>query len=180
MASFLGNVQRSIGCKGFIRRRSTVSSDNVPTTWSTSQPFARAVSIARAGVSARTAQSDRRSPTPSFIAVITNACAITSPLGLPRPDHCRALRILDLEPVPGRPRPIGRAQPLRHNALKTHTARVPEDCSAVIIGVIAEHDAEPAPAQQPRQALLAVAQGQAAEVLAVVAPGDRRRTAWPR
>jgi hypothetical protein len=34
---------------------------------------------------------------------------------------------------------------------------VPEDRSAIIVGVIAEHDAEPAPAQQPHQALLAVA-----------------------
>jgi len=44
---------------------------------------------------------------------------------------------------------------------------MPEDGGAVIIGVVAQHDAEPATAQKPRQPLLAVAQRHAAEVLAV-------------
>jgi len=61
------------------------SSDNVPTTSSTWQPSARAASKARSGVSARTTQRVRRSPV-----VITNACAIASPLPFPRPDHRRA------------------------------------------------------------------------------------------
>jgi len=77
------------------------------------------------------------------------------------------VRVLHLEPIPRRPRPIGCRQPLRHDALKAHAARVPEDRSGVIVGVVAEDDAEPAPAQQPRQALLASAKRQGAEVLAV-------------
>jgi hypothetical protein len=50
---------------------------------------------------------------------------------------------------------------------ETHDASLPKDRGAILVGVVAKDDAEPAPAQQPRQPLLAVVQGQAAEVLAV-------------
>src|ERR1700742_3851065 len=66
-------------------------------------------------------------------------------LRLPRSDHSRAVGILHLDPVPRPTRTVGRGEPLRHHALEAHAARVPEDRSAVIVGVIAEHDAEPAP-----------------------------------
>jgi hypothetical protein len=88
------------------------------------------------------------------------------PLAFPRTDHCRVVGVLYLESVPRTPRPVGRAQPLRHNALEAHAARVPEGRGAVLVGVVAQNDAEPAPAEQPRQALLAVDQRQSAEVLA--------------
>jgi hypothetical protein len=44
------------------------------------------------------------------------------PLRITRSDHCRAVWVLDLEPVPRRPRPVGRGEPLRHEALKAHLA----------------------------------------------------------
>jgi hypothetical protein len=40
------------------------------------------------------------------------------PLCISRPDHRRAARLLHLDPVPRRPRPIGCGEPLRHDALK--------------------------------------------------------------
>ena len=48
------------------------------------------------------------------------------PLRFPRPDHRRAVRVLHLEPVTRRARPVGRAQPLRHDALQAHAAGVDE------------------------------------------------------
>jgi hypothetical protein len=51
--------------------------------------------------------------------------------------------------------------------LEAHLAGLPEHGSAVVVDVVAEHDAEPATAQQPRQTLLAVAKRQSAQVLAV-------------
>jgi hypothetical protein len=39
-----------------------------------------------------------------------------SPLRFPRPDHRRAVRVLDLDPVPRRARSIGCTQPLRDDA----------------------------------------------------------------
>jgi hypothetical protein len=36
-----------------------------------------------------------------------------SPRPRPRPPHRRAFRILDLDPIPRRPRPVGRANPFR-------------------------------------------------------------------
>jgi hypothetical protein len=62
----------------------------------------------------------------------------------------------NLDPVSRRARPVRRAQPLRHDALEAHAARLLEHECAFIIGVVAQHYPEPAPAQQPRQALLAV------------------------
>jgi hypothetical protein len=56
---------------------------------------------------------------------------------IPCPDRRRAVRVLHLEPIPRRPRPIGCRQPLRHDALKAHAARVSEDRSAVVVGVVA-------------------------------------------
>jgi hypothetical protein len=44
------------------------------------------------------------------------------PRCLTHPDHRWAVRVLDLEPVPGRPRAIGGAQPLRYDALKAQLA----------------------------------------------------------
>jgi hypothetical protein len=38
------------------------------------------------------------------------------------PDHRRAVRVLDLEPVPRRSGFVGRGKPLRHNALQSHRA----------------------------------------------------------
>jgi hypothetical protein len=74
---------------------------------------------------------------------------------------------INLEPIARWARPVGRSQPFRNDALKAHAAGLAEDRGAVIVGVIAEHDTEPAPAQQPRQPLLAVAQWHVPKVLAV-------------
>jgi hypothetical protein len=54
-----------------------------------------------------------------------------SPLRIARPDHRRAVGVLDLDPVPRRPRPVGRGEPLRHDALKAHLASLQEDQGAV-------------------------------------------------
>jgi hypothetical protein len=118
-----------------------------------------------------------RRPRPSLNASLFHPHAATghlvthrqraSPLSLTRPDHRRAVRVFHLEPIPRRARPVGCGQPLRDDALQAHYAGMPEDGGAVLVRVVAQHDAEPAPAQQPRQPLLAVVQGQAAEVLAV-------------
>jgi hypothetical protein len=56
---------------------------------------------------------------------------LSSPLSFPRADHRRAVRVLDLEPIPRGARPVGRAQPLRHDALQAHPACLLEDRSAV-------------------------------------------------
>jgi hypothetical protein len=47
-----------------------------------------------------------------------------------------------------------RAQPLRHDAFEAHAARVDEEQRAVLVGVVAEDDAEAAPAQQPARRFL--------------------------
>jgi hypothetical protein len=49
------------------------------------------------------------------------------PLRLTRPDHRRAVRVLDLDPISRWPRPVGCAQPIRHDAFEAHLASVPED-----------------------------------------------------
>jgi hypothetical protein len=59
------------------------------------------------------------------------------PAVLSMPHHRRAVRILDLEPILRTPRPVGRAQSLRHNALQAHAAGLPEDGDAVVAGVSA-------------------------------------------
>jgi hypothetical protein len=46
-----------------------------------------------------------------------------SPLRFQRADHRRTIRALDLEPVPRRSRPVGCAQPLRHDALEGRACR---------------------------------------------------------
>src|ERR1700733_15159416 len=63
----------------------------------------------------------------------------------------------------------------RHDALQAHDAGLPEDRGAVLVGVVPQDEAEPTPAQQLRQPLLAVSQRHAAEVLAV---GSRRSKAY--
>ena len=55
------------------------------------------------------------------------------PPSFPRPHHRWAVRILDLDPVP-RAGPVGRAEPLRHDALEPKLARVPEHRGAVLVG----------------------------------------------
>jgi hypothetical protein len=44
-----------------------------------------------------------------------------------------SVRVLDLEPIPRRARPVGRGQPLRDDAFEAHAAVVPEDHRAVIV-----------------------------------------------
>jgi hypothetical protein len=60
-----------------------------------------------------------------------------------------------------------RTQPLRHDALKAHFACLLEDRGAVLICMLAENDADPPFAQQPRQALIAAAERQVPEVFTV-------------
>jgi hypothetical protein len=48
-----------------------------------------------------------------------------------------------------------------------HAARLQQDRGAILVGMLAQDDAQPPLAHKSRQALLAVAQRQAAEVLAV-------------
>jgi hypothetical protein len=76
--------------------------------------------------------------------------------------------------------PVRGTQPLRHDACEAELAGLPEDQGAVFAGVLADDDADLPLAHQPRQALLAVAQGQAAEVLAVELSNDPvgRRTGF--
>jgi hypothetical protein len=64
--------------------------------------------------------------------------------------HRRAVWVLHLDPVPRRARPMRRAQPLRNDTLKAKLAGVLKDQGAVLVRVVAQDDAEPAPAQQPR------------------------------
>jgi hypothetical protein len=45
---------------------------------------------------------------------------------------------------------MARGQPLRHDAFQAHAADLPEDRGAILVGVVAEDDAKPAPAEQPR------------------------------
>jgi hypothetical protein len=49
------------------------------------------------------------------------------PLRIPRTDHRRAVRVLHLEPVPRRARPVGCGEPLRHDALKADLAGVVDE-----------------------------------------------------
>jgi hypothetical protein len=44
--------------------------------------------------------------------------------------------------IPRRARAVGRAQPLRYDALQAHLAGLPEDRGAVLVGVLADHEAE--------------------------------------
>ena len=85
----------------------------------------------------------------------------------PRPLHCRAVWILDLDPVPRRPGSIGCGQPFQHDALQTEFAGVPEHGGAVLGGVLVERNAGGSARQLPRQLRLAVAQRQSPEILAV-------------
>ena len=82
------------------------------------------------------------------------------PTPLAMPHHCRALRILDLDPIPRQARPVRRAQPLRHDALESHFAGVHEDKGAILAGVLAEDNPEPPLADQLGQMFLAVDQWQ--------------------
>jgi hypothetical protein len=90
-----------------------------------------------------------------------------SPLRFPRPDHRGTIRVLDLQPVTRRTRSVGRGQTLRHDAFKAHAASVLENHRAIVVGVVAEDDAESASAQQPRQAPLTVEERQMSNILPV-------------
>jgi hypothetical protein len=90
-----------------------------------------------------------------------------SPLRIPCSDHGRAIRVLYLEPIPRRTRPIGRGQPLRHDALESHLAGMLKERRAVLIGMFAEHDSEASLSDQLRQPLLAIHERQRPQVLAI-------------
>jgi hypothetical protein len=70
-------------------------------------------------------------------------------LRVSRPHHRRTVRVLDLQPIPRPARPIGRAQPLRHDASEPHAARLMEDPRAVVGDVLAQDDAEASLAHKP-------------------------------
>jgi hypothetical protein len=73
------------------------------------------------------------------------------PIVFRRPDHRGAVRVLHLDPVPRRAGSIRRVQPFRYDAFEARLTGLREDQGAFLIGVLAQHDPEPAPAQQPRQ-----------------------------
>jgi hypothetical protein len=64
---------------------------------------------------------------------------------------------------PSRGCPGSRDSPERDNALEAHLASLPEDGSAVLIGVLAEDDADPSRADQSRKPLLTVSLGETIE-----------------
>jgi hypothetical protein len=74
-------------------------------------------------------------------------------------------RVLDLEPIPRRAPPVGRAQPFRHDAFEAKLAGLPGYQGAVLVGMLAQDDAKAPLAYQPRQPLLAVAQRQSRRLL---------------
>jgi hypothetical protein len=73
----------------------------------------------------------------------TKACAMTSPLRMANTDHSGAVPILDLKPVPRRPRP--RARPAASTRRPPGPSSMPAGSqTAVLVGVVAEDDADTA------------------------------------
>jgi hypothetical protein len=76
------------------------------------------------------------------------------------PDHRWAVRVLDLEPVPGWAGAVWRGQPLGHNALQAHCARLLEHQLAEGVGVVVHDDPGQSAVDQVCQPFLALTKGQ--------------------
>jgi hypothetical protein len=81
-----------------------------------------------------------------------------SPRPRASPSNGRAIRVLDLEPITGRTGAVGRAEALRYDALQAHHAGLPEYQFAHGVGVLVESYSGRRAGQQPRQAILALAE----------------------
>jgi hypothetical protein len=79
---------------------------------------------------------------------------------LPHPDHRRLSAPHRSGPSRDWIKVKNPDSPLRHNALKAHAASLQEDGGAVVVGMVAQHDVKLSPAQQLRQALLAIEEWQ--------------------
>jgi hypothetical protein len=98
---------------------------------------------------------------------VTRPLAFAAPIFLSLTLHRRRLRVLDLQPIFKAARVIGRAEPLRHNALASEPASLLEDDRAVAIVVIIEADAITFPELQVGQGMLSLFDRFSAHVPAV-------------
>jgi hypothetical protein len=87
------------------------------------------------------------------------------------PSRARIIAVLSgflhLDPIPRRPRPVGRGEPLRYDAFEPHPAGVPEDRGAFVVGMAIQHDPDATPTDELREPSLAIDEGQRSQVLAV-------------
>jgi hypothetical protein len=71
-----------------------------------------------------------------------------------------AVRVLDLDPIPRWRGLVGRGKPLRYDPFEAHRAGLPDHQFAPGVGVLVERDTNLHAGQQPRQAILALAERQ--------------------